>query len=167
MAGGHSVAGGGPELLRNHGQDFVLEMESSRPCSSCRQRALVSNDLTGYLICSSCGTVQELDNFQQHFDGISGPTGTFVHTSTAKSDSIYNSEEMKVAYPRKTIRSKGRAECWRRYQGMSSVRSRLEPPRTEDVIPQYKSGLVPESWLSPPIAKLSTTAAFCESVVAS
>ncbi|KAL6993240.1 hypothetical protein U1Q18_011355 [Sarracenia purpurea var. burkii] len=71
-------------------------MESSRPCSCCRQRTLVSDDVTGCLICSSCGIVQEFDNFLHHFGGISGPTGTFVHTGTAGSGSVYNYKETKI-----------------------------------------------------------------------
>ncbi|XP_052200608.1 plant-specific TFIIB-related protein PTF2 [Diospyros lotus] len=78
-------------------------MEGSRPCKSCSKRTLVSDDVTGTLVCSSCGTVQEFDNFQHHFGGLSGPTGTFVRTGTAGSGSLYTFKDKKIFRAKDTL----------------------------------------------------------------
>uniref|UniRef100_A0A5B7BHV1 BRF2-like C-terminal domain-containing protein n=1 Tax=Davidia involucrata TaxID=16924 RepID=A0A5B7BHV1_DAVIN len=78
-------------------------MESSRPCKSCGKRAIVSDDVTGNLVCSSCGIVQDFENFQAHFGGISGPTGTFVRVGTAGSGSLYNYKQTKIYGAQKII----------------------------------------------------------------
>ncbi|XP_057513878.1 plant-specific TFIIB-related protein PTF2-like [Actinidia eriantha] len=78
-------------------------MESSRPCKSCRERTLITDGITGCLVCSSCGIVQDFDNFQHHFGGISGPTGTFVHAGTAGSGTVYSYKETKIYKAKQTL----------------------------------------------------------------
>ncbi|KAH7861059.1 hypothetical protein Vadar_021129 [Vaccinium darrowii] len=77
-------------------------MESSRPCTNCKARTLIS-DHDGNVFCSSCGSVQDFDNFQHHFGGINCPTGTFVHTGTAGSGNAYNFKETKIYYAKQSI----------------------------------------------------------------
>ncbi|KAK6150003.1 hypothetical protein DH2020_017528 [Rehmannia glutinosa] len=50
-------------------------METSRSCQSCRNKALVPDNDTGNMVCTSCGVVQEFDNYQAHIGGITGPAG--------------------------------------------------------------------------------------------
>ncbi|KAK9288984.1 hypothetical protein L1049_017455 [Liquidambar formosana] len=71
-------------------------MESSRSCKSCKRKSLVRDDVSGSLVCSSCGIVQDFDNFEAQIGGISGPQGTFVRVGTAGSGSIYNYKEKKI-----------------------------------------------------------------------
>ncbi|KAI8525668.1 hypothetical protein RHMOL_Rhmol13G0248000 [Rhododendron molle] len=79
-------------------------MASSRPCSSCGERSLADDD-DGNSFCASCGAVQDFDNFQHSLGGISGPTGTFVHTGSAGSGSTfnYNYKETKIYYAKQNI----------------------------------------------------------------
>ncbi|KAA8519673.1 hypothetical protein F0562_013882 [Nyssa sinensis] len=78
-------------------------MESSRPCKSCGKSALVSDDITGNLVCSLCGIVQDFENFQAHFGGISGPTGTFVRVGTSGTGNVYNYKQTKIYGAQKII----------------------------------------------------------------
>ncbi|KAL6574077.1 hypothetical protein OROHE_001619 [Orobanche hederae] len=78
-------------------------MESSRPCQSCRKKTLIPDSDTGSTICTSCGIVQEFDNFQAHFGGITGPTGTYVRIGTVGTGSVNNFKENKVFEAQKLI----------------------------------------------------------------
>ncbi|KAM7503168.1 hypothetical protein LguiB_002072 [Lonicera macranthoides] len=71
-------------------------MERSRPCSSCTKRTLVTDDESGNLICSSCGIVQDFDNFQANIGGINGPTGTYVRIGSAGTGNEFSYKEMKI-----------------------------------------------------------------------
>ncbi|KAH7837478.1 hypothetical protein Vadar_014340 [Vaccinium darrowii] len=77
------------------------EMESSRPCTNCKERTLIS-DHDGHVFCSSCGSVQVqgFDNFEHYFGGIDGPTGTNVRTG---SGSTHNFKETKIKHAKQTI----------------------------------------------------------------
>ncbi|CAA2987580.1 Hypothetical predicted protein [Olea europaea subsp. europaea] len=68
-------------------------MNTSRPCKSCRKRTLLPDDVTGNMVCTSCGVVQDFDNFQAHIGGITGPAGTYVRVGTAGTGSAYNCKE--------------------------------------------------------------------------
>ncbi|XP_028754267.1 plant-specific TFIIB-related protein PTF2-like [Neltuma alba] len=58
-------------------------MASTRSCKSCRKTSLVRDDVSGDLICSLCGVVQEYDQFEAHIGGINGPQGTFIRVGTS------------------------------------------------------------------------------------
>ncbi|KAL7215351.1 hypothetical protein ACSBR1_027507 [Camellia fascicularis] len=78
-------------------------MESCRPCKSCGKRTIVSDDATCSLVCSSCGIIQEFDDLQHHFGGLSGPTGTFVRTGTAGTGNVYRYKETKIYRAKETL----------------------------------------------------------------
>ncbi|XAR66566.1 hypothetical protein NMG60_11012844 [Bertholletia excelsa] len=78
-------------------------MQGSRPCKSCGKRTIIHDDETSSLVCSSCGIVQEFDDLQHHFGGLTGPTGTFVRTGTAGSGSTYSYKETKIYKAKGTI----------------------------------------------------------------
>ncbi|KAK2977804.1 hypothetical protein RJ640_029849 [Escallonia rubra] len=71
-------------------------MEGSRPCKNCGSRTLESDYDTGSLVCSSCGVVQDFENYQAQLGGISGPTGTYIRVGTAGSGTNYNYKETKI-----------------------------------------------------------------------
>ncbi|KAK2994110.1 hypothetical protein RJ640_003633 [Escallonia rubra] len=71
-------------------------MEGSRPCKNCGSRTLESDNDTGSLVCSSCGVVQDFDNYQAQLGGISGPTGTYIRVGTAGSGTNYSYKETKI-----------------------------------------------------------------------
>lgn len=54
-------------------------------------------------MCSSCGVLQEFDQFEAQIGGISGPQGTFIHLGTAGSGSIYNYRDRKLFAARNSI----------------------------------------------------------------
>ncbi|KAK9268040.1 hypothetical protein L1049_010479 [Liquidambar formosana] len=78
-------------------------MESSRSCKECRRKSVVRDDISGSLVCSSCGIFQEFDNFEAQIGGFNGPQGTFVRVGTAGSGSVYNYKEKKIFEARKLI----------------------------------------------------------------
>ncbi|KAG8385446.1 hypothetical protein BUALT_Bualt03G0046100 [Buddleja alternifolia] len=78
-------------------------MASSGACNSCRKRTLVVDDVTGNIVCSSCGVVQEFDNFQAHIGGITGDAGTYVRVGTAGTGSTNNYKENKIYEAQKLI----------------------------------------------------------------
>ncbi|KAL0352988.1 UNVERIFIED_CONTAM: Plant-specific TFIIB-related protein PTF2 [Sesamum angustifolium] len=78
-------------------------MEGSRPCQSCRKRTLVPDDVTGNMVCSSCGVVQDFDNFQAHIGGVTGDAGTYVRVGTVGSGSVRNYKENKIFEAQKLI----------------------------------------------------------------
>ncbi|GMP47196.1 hypothetical protein CsSME_00015063 [Camellia sinensis var. sinensis] len=78
-------------------------MESCRPSKSCGKRTIVSDDATCSLVYSSCGVIQEFDDLQHHFGGLSGPTGTFVRTGTAGTGNVYRYKETKIYRAKETL----------------------------------------------------------------
>ncbi|KAL3645607.1 hypothetical protein CASFOL_010787 [Castilleja foliolosa] len=78
-------------------------MESSRSCQSCRSKALATDSDTGNSVCTSCGVVQEFDNFQSHFGGITGPTGTYVRIGTIGVGSVSNYKDKKIYEAQKLV----------------------------------------------------------------
>ncbi|KAK6124199.1 hypothetical protein DH2020_042035 [Rehmannia glutinosa] len=78
-------------------------METSRSCQSCRNKALVPDNDTGNMVCTSCGVVQEFDNYQAHIGGITGPAGTYVRIGTVGSGSVNNFKENKIFEAQKFI----------------------------------------------------------------
>ncbi|KAK2997723.1 hypothetical protein RJ639_026242 [Escallonia herrerae] len=71
-------------------------MEGSRPCKNCGSRTLESDYDTGSLVCSSCGVVQDFENYQAQLGGINGPTGTYIRVGTAGSGTNYSYKETKI-----------------------------------------------------------------------
>ncbi|KAG2683949.1 hypothetical protein I3760_10G057700 [Carya illinoinensis] len=65
-------------------------------CNGCRSKSLVRDDITGSLVCSACGLVQEFDNFDAQLGGLNGPQGTFVRVGTAGTGTLHNYKETKV-----------------------------------------------------------------------
>lgn len=71
-------------------------MENSRACEHCRKRTLVPDNDSGNMVCSSCGIMQQFDNFQAHIGGITGETGTYVRLGTAGTGTVHNYKETKI-----------------------------------------------------------------------
>ncbi|KAJ1430863.1 Cyclin-like superfamily [Sesbania bispinosa] len=71
-------------------------MSSSRPCTNCTKTSFIRDDITGELICSSCGALQQFDQFEAQIDGMSGPQGTFINVGTAGSGSVYTYRDRKL-----------------------------------------------------------------------
>ncbi|KAI4296933.1 hypothetical protein L6164_036850 [Bauhinia variegata] len=71
-------------------------MAGSQSCISCRNTSLFRDDVSGDLICSSCGVLQPYDQFEAQIGGLTGPTGTFVRVGTAGTGSFYTYKERKV-----------------------------------------------------------------------
>ncbi|KAK7407345.1 hypothetical protein VNO78_09185 [Psophocarpus tetragonolobus] len=71
-------------------------MSNSSPCSYCGKTSFIRDNESGELICSSCGAVQQFDQFDAQIGGIDGPQGTFVHVGTTGSGSVYSYKERKL-----------------------------------------------------------------------
>ncbi|KAH1264498.1 Plant-specific TFIIB-related protein PTF2 [Glycine max] len=71
-------------------------MSKSPPCTYCGRASFIRDDISGELICSSCGGVQQFDQFDAQIGGIDGPQGTFIHVGTAGSGSLYSYRERKL-----------------------------------------------------------------------
>ncbi|XP_061366866.1 plant-specific TFIIB-related protein PTF2-like [Gastrolobium bilobum] len=71
-------------------------MSSSRTCSNCDKSSFVRDDVSGELFCSTCGAIQQFDQFEAQIGGINGPQGTFIHIGTAGSGSVYTYEQRKL-----------------------------------------------------------------------
>ncbi|KMS96815.1 hypothetical protein BVRB_8g199970 [Beta vulgaris subsp. vulgaris] len=65
-------------------------------CRSCKSRALITEEVTGGTVCSSCGIVQDFDDYQHTFGGVSGPEGTFVRVGTSGTGTDYSYKERKL-----------------------------------------------------------------------
>lgn len=77
-------------------------MDRSR-CKSCGSGSLARDDVSGILVCSDCGFVAELDDFQAYVGGISGPQGTFVRVGTSGTGHVLNYRDKKAFEARKLI----------------------------------------------------------------
>ncbi|XP_057799357.1 LOW QUALITY PROTEIN: plant-specific TFIIB-related protein PTF2 [Salvia miltiorrhiza] len=75
----------------------------SRACEHCGRRTLVPDDESGNMVCASCGTIQEFDNFQAHIGGITGVTGTYVRLGTAGTGTFHNYKETKIYHAQNVI----------------------------------------------------------------
>ncbi|KNA13996.1 hypothetical protein SOVF_111570 [Spinacia oleracea] len=65
-------------------------------CRSCKSKALTTDEVTGGTVCTSCGIVQDFDDYQYTFGGVSGPEGTFVRVGTAGAGTDYSYKERKL-----------------------------------------------------------------------
>ncbi|KAL2930818.1 Plant-specific TFIIB-related protein PTF2 [Bienertia sinuspersici] len=65
-------------------------------CRSCKSNKLVIDEVTGGTVCSSCGIVQDFEDYQHTFCGVSGPEGTFVRVGTSGSGTNYSYKERKL-----------------------------------------------------------------------
>ncbi|KAA0057033.1 transcription factor IIIB 50 kDa subunit [Cucumis melo var. makuwa] len=75
----------------------------SGSCKDCNSRSIFRDDVSGNLICSSCGIVQEFENYEAQLGGINGPQGTFVRVGTSGSGSVLNYKDKKVYEAQKVI----------------------------------------------------------------
>ncbi|CAK9327497.1 unnamed protein product [Citrullus colocynthis] len=75
----------------------------SGSCKNCNSRSLFRDDVSGNLICSSCGIVQEFDNYEAQLGGINGPQGTFVRVGTSGLGSVLNYKDKKIFEAQKII----------------------------------------------------------------
>ncbi|KHN31832.1 Enolase 1, chloroplastic [Glycine soja] len=57
-------------------------MSKSSPCTYCGEASFIHDDISSELICSSCGGVQQFDQFD-------GPQGTFIHALCEKFQIYY------------------------------------------------------------------------------
>lgn len=78
-------------------------MDASGSCKGCRKNSLVRDDVTGSLVCSSCGLIQPFDNYDPQLGGLTGPQGTFVRVGTAGSGSSLNYKDKKIFEAQKLI----------------------------------------------------------------
>ncbi|WVZ10862.1 hypothetical protein V8G54_015392 [Vigna mungo] len=76
---------------------------SPSSCSYCDKNSFIRDDESGALICSSCGCIQQFDQFEAQIGGIDGPQGTFIHVGTAGSGSVYSYRERKHFTAKSTI----------------------------------------------------------------
>ncbi|KAK9733611.1 hypothetical protein RND81_04G078500 [Saponaria officinalis] len=67
-------------------------------CKRCKKKALVTDDVTGNTVCSSCGIVQAFTNFQHQF----GDGANYVAHGTTGSGHDYSYRERKM-YEAKTV----------------------------------------------------------------
>ncbi|KAH7544965.1 plant-specific TFIIB-related protein PTF2 isoform X1 [Ziziphus jujuba] len=78
-------------------------MSSSNSCTSCKSKSLVRDDVTGNLVCDSCGLLQEFDSYEANYGGIAGPEGTFVRVGTSGTGSVLDYKEKKIYEAQKLI----------------------------------------------------------------
>ncbi|KAJ7968698.1 TFIIB transcription factor [Quillaja saponaria] len=78
-------------------------MASSRSCNSCGKTSLIRDDISGNLVCSSCGIVQEFDNYVAQLGDLNGPEGTFICVGTVGRGSVYSYIETKIYEAQKLI----------------------------------------------------------------
>ena len=78
-------------------------MEASGSCKGCKKEALIRDDVTGSLVCSSCGLVQPFDNYDPQLGGLNGPQGTFVRVGTTGTGSSLNYKDKKIFEAQKLI----------------------------------------------------------------
>ncbi|KAJ7947082.1 TFIIB transcription factor [Quillaja saponaria] len=78
-------------------------MASSSSCNNCGKNSLIRDDVSGDLLCSSCGVVQGFDNYDAQLGGLSGPQGTFIRVGTVGRGSVYSYKETKLYEAHKSI----------------------------------------------------------------
>ncbi|XP_060188927.1 LOW QUALITY PROTEIN: plant-specific TFIIB-related protein PTF2-like [Lycium barbarum] len=80
-----------------------MDNPNSRPCQNCNKRTIVADDHTGNPVCRSCGIIQTFDNYDPQIGGLTGPTGTYVHTGTSGIGNKYNYKETKIYEAKRII----------------------------------------------------------------
>ncbi|KAI3755677.1 hypothetical protein L1987_55483 [Smallanthus sonchifolius] len=65
-------------------------------CKSCKSTTLIVDSVTGNLECSSCGVVQDFNNYEQQTFNADGPTGTNVRLGSTGSRYDYSYRETKI-----------------------------------------------------------------------
>ncbi|KAJ0682207.1 putative transcription factor TFIIB, Cyclin-like superfamily [Helianthus annuus] len=65
-------------------------------CKSCKSTSLIVDSVTGNLECSSCGVVQDFNNFEQQTFNADGPVGTNVRLGSSGSGYDYSYRETKI-----------------------------------------------------------------------
>ncbi|XP_059275161.1 plant-specific TFIIB-related protein PTF2-like [Lycium ferocissimum] len=78
-------------------------MENSPSCKNCDKTTIVPDDVTGNLVCTSCGVIQDFVNFDPQIGGISGIAGTYVKTGTSGTGTLYNYKQTKIYLAQKII----------------------------------------------------------------
>lgn len=78
-------------------------MSTPQSCSDCRGTSFFRDDVSGELACSSCGVIQQFDQFDSQIGGISGIQGTFVNVGTTGSGNVYTYRERKVYAAKNSI----------------------------------------------------------------
>lgn len=81
------------------GDDFLF-MGS---CRNCKSKSLIVDTVTGNLECSSCGVVQDFDNYEQQTFNVDGPVGTNVRLGTSGSRYDYSYRETKIYLAQKVV----------------------------------------------------------------
>lgn len=72
-------------------------------CDRCGHRSLVRDDVTGLLVCESCGAVQEFDNYETRTGGINGPEGVLIRVGTSGTGSVLNYRDKKIFEANKLV----------------------------------------------------------------
>ncbi|XP_044476320.1 plant-specific TFIIB-related protein PTF2-like [Mangifera indica] len=72
-------------------------------CTSCSSKSLTHDQISGNLICSSCGTVQSFDNFDPQTYGRDGPIGSYIQVGSSGTGSVLNYKDKKVYESKKLI----------------------------------------------------------------
>uniref|UniRef100_A0A2N9FMR6 Transcription factor IIIB 50 kDa subunit n=1 Tax=Fagus sylvatica TaxID=28930 RepID=A0A2N9FMR6_FAGSY len=67
-----------------------------RSCTSCRSKSIIDDEITGSLVCNSCGLVLSFDGYDAQIGGLTGPQGTFVRLGTAGTGTVYTYKEKKI-----------------------------------------------------------------------
>ncbi|KAK6932671.1 hypothetical protein RJ641_002295 [Dillenia turbinata] len=77
--------------------------KNSNHCKSCKTKTLIRDDTSGLLLCSSCGIVQDFDNFDAQIGGLDGPEGTFIRIGNSGSIRDYSYRDSKIYKAQNTI----------------------------------------------------------------
>ncbi|KVI07704.1 plant-specific TFIIB-related protein PTF2 [Cynara cardunculus var. scolymus] len=72
-------------------------------CKNCKSKSLITDSVTGNLECSSCGVVQDFDNYEQQTFNADGPIGTNVRLGTSGSWHDYSYRETKIYLAQKIV----------------------------------------------------------------
>ncbi|WCJ27190.1 zinc ion binding transcription regulators [Euphorbia peplus] len=65
-------------------------------CYQCGHRSISRDDVTGSLVCESCGTVQRFDNYHAATWSADGPQGVFIRVGGSGSGSVLNYRDKKI-----------------------------------------------------------------------
>lgn len=84
------------KTLNVDGDHYPTSLSPMAACRRCKSKDLVTDDVTGDTVCANCGVVQDFDNFQHNYGGISGPQGTFVRLGTSGAGTDYSYKDRKL-----------------------------------------------------------------------
>ncbi|XP_065878258.1 plant-specific TFIIB-related protein PTF2 isoform X2 [Euphorbia lathyris] len=73
------------------------------PCYRCGHRSLTRDDVSGGLVCESCGTVQQFDNYQAATWGADGPQGVLIRVGCSGTGSVLSYRDKKIFEANKLI----------------------------------------------------------------